>query len=356
MPQLRKDPVTKRWVIIVHEKAKSPKDFPSAKPKAQTGKCPFCPGQESMTPPEVMSYREPNTLPNQQGWQVRVVPNRYPALQIEGDLDRTGLGLYDMMNGVGAHEVIIETPIHDQGFEAYSKQHVLKIVSAYADRYRDLKRDRRFRYILLFKNSGAAAGASLDHPHSQLIATPIIPKRVMEEVEGARQYYYYKERCVFCDIIRQELSAGNRIIHENESFVAFAPFASRFPFETWIAPKDHKASFGDIEEAELDNLAEMMSGTLRRLIKTLDQPPFNYIIHTSPCDEHCADYFHWHIEIMPRLTKVAGFEWGSGFYVNHVPPEDAAKYLIQASLEEENTDEPTVSAGAPAVKSGTSAR
>ncbi|MFZ2957346.1 MAG: galactose-1-phosphate uridylyltransferase [Candidatus Ozemobacteraceae bacterium] len=329
MPQLRKDPVTKRWVIIVHENVRGPKDFLIPAEIRKSGTCPFCPGNESLTPPEVMSYREPNTLPNQSGWKVRVVPNRYPALQIEGDLDRTGIGLYDMMNGIGAHEVIIETSDHVIGDAFYDREQMLKIINVYVDRYRDLKRDRRFRYILLFKNSGAAAGASLDHPHSQLIATPIIPKRVMEEVEGARQYYYYKERCVFCDIIRQELSSGTRIIHETEHFVAFAPFASRFPFETWIAPKDHKASFGDIEENEIEGLADTMRTTLGLLIKTLGHPPFNYIIHTSPCDELCSEYYHWHIEIMPRLMKVAGFEWGSGFYINPTPPEQAAAFLLR---------------------------
>jgi len=331
MPQLRKDPVTKRWVIIIHEGEKGPKDFPKIPQQKKSGKCPFCSGGEANTPPEVMSYRQSNTLPNEPGWQVRVIPNKFPALKIEGDLDRTGIGIYDMMNGIGAHEVIIESPDHDGGFDIYSRDQVYKIISAYCDRYRDLKRDRRFRYILLFKNSGMAAGASIDHPHSQLIATPIIPKRVMEEVEGARQYYYYKERCVFCDIIRQELSSGSRIIHENENFVAFSPFAARFPFETWIAPKDHKASFGDIEDNEIESFADILRELLQRLIKALDNPPFNYIIHTSPCDEHCAEYYHWHLEIMPRLTKIAGFEWGSGFYVNPVPPESASKYLLQAS-------------------------
>ncbi|MBI3039324.1 DUF4921 family protein, partial [bacterium] len=182
------------------------------------------------------------------------------------------------------------------------------------------------------KNKGYSAGASLVHPHSQLIATPIVPKRVMEEIEGAQQYYYYKERCVFCDIIRQELSFGTRIIHENENFVAFLPFASRFPFETCVAPKEHKASFGDIDENELEGFAEVLHGTLQRIINTLNDPPFNYIVHTSPCDDHTMDYYHWHLEIMPRLTKIAGFEWGSGFYINPTPPESAAKYLLRTSI------------------------
>lgn len=328
MPQLRKDPVTKRWVILLHEQKKLPADFKIEHAPKQTNKCPFCPGNENMTPVELMSYRSENTLPNEPGWQVRVIPNRFPALQIEGDLDRMGLGVYDMMNGVGAHEVIIESPNHEDGFHNYSSEQISRVLHTYVERYRDLSRDRRFRYILVFKNNGPAAGASLDHPHSQLIATPIIPKRVMEELEGAKTYYYYKERCVFCDIIRQELSQGERIIHENESFVAFEPFASRFPFETWIAPKDHKDCFGDIDKGEIDGLADIMQATIKKLIKTLDNPPFNFIIHTSPCGEHCTDYFHWHIEIMPRVTKIAGFEWGSGFYLNHMSPERAARFLI----------------------------
>lgn len=331
MPQLRKDPVTKRWVIILHEQPKGPDDFEIETTPKQDIKCPFCPGNEGMTPNEVMSYRDPDTLPNEAGWHVRVTPNKYPALEIEGDLDRTGLGLYDMMNGVGAHEVIVESPDHEGGFHDYSVEQISRIISTYADRFRDLKRDRRFRYILIFKNHGSAAGASLDHPHSQLIATPIIPKRAMEELEGAKRYYYYKERCVFCDIIRQELSSGERIITENEHFLAFSPFASRFPFETWIAPKDHKDSFGDIDKNEIRPLAEIMRNTLRRLVDTLNDPPFNFVIHTSPCDGHCSDYFHWHIEIMPRLTKVAGFEWGSGFYVNPTPPECATKFLLEST-------------------------
>ena len=257
-------------------------------------------------------------------------PGKYPALQIEGDLDRTGIGVYDMMNGVGAHEVIIESPRHEDGFHNYTSEQIARILHASVDRYRDLRRDRRFRYILIFKNNGQAAGASLDLPHSQLIATPIIPKRAMEEIDGAKTYYYYKERCVFCDIIRQELSQGDRVVHENEQFVAFEPFAARFPFETWIAPKDHKDSFGDIDETEIEGLADVMHSTLQKLIKTLDNPPFNFVIHTSPCDEHCADYYHWHIEILPRLSKTAGFEWGSGFYINPVAPEKAAQFLIKS--------------------------
>ena len=183
MPQLRKDPVTKRWVIILHEQPKTPEDFKTVQPPRQAIKCPFCEGNETMSPPEVMSYRTPDTLPNTPGWAVRVVPNKYPALQIEGGLDRTGIGVYDMMNGVGAHEVIIESPRHEDGFHNYTSEQIARILHAYVDRYRDLRRDRRFRYILIFKNNGQAAGASLDHPRSQLIATPIVPKRAMEDLE-----------------------------------------------------------------------------------------------------------------------------------------------------------------------------
>lgn len=334
MPQLRKDPVTKRWVITIQENSQIPLCNKEKLPLFSTPEadCPYCPGHENINPPELMSYREPDTLPNEPGWQLRVIPHISPALQIEGDLDRTGIGIYDMMNAIGAHEIVVESPRHGEGFENFDKEQVVRIIAAYADRYRDLKRDRRFRYIMIFKNQGESAGSRFDHPHSQIVATPVIPKRVMEELEGARRYYYYKERCVFCDMLRQELSSGSRIISETEDFAAFAPFASRFPFETWIAPKDHKASFGDIEDAETESFADILHSTLVKLMTKLGKPSFNYIIHTSPCDEACSEYFHWHIEIIPRFSTSAGFEWGSGIYVNPVPAENAAAFLLQSAL------------------------
>jgi UDPglucose--hexose-1-phosphate uridylyltransferase len=331
MPELRKDPVTSRWVIVSTERGKRPSDFGAEPERERAGFCPFCPGNEDKTPPEVLAYR-PHGVPNGPGWQVRVVPNKFPALQIEGDLNRQGEGMYDKMNGVGAHEVIIETPEHGETLAGMAEQRVEDILWACHDRVLDLKKDERFRYILLFKNHGRAAGASLAHPHSQLIATPIIPKRVREELNGAREYYDYKERCVFCDIARQELSQGLRIISENDDFVAIAPYAARFPFETWILPRAHDPFFEDAQKHEYVSLSRLLRDVLLRFEKVLANPPYNLIIHNSPLREADGRAYHWHIELMPKLTHVAGFEWGSGFYINPTPPEEAAKYLRDVKL------------------------
>jgi len=326
MPELRKDPVTSRWVIISTERGKRPSDFGTEQERDRAGFCPFCPGNEDKTPPEVLAYR-PYGPPNGAGWHVRVVPNKFPALQIEGDLNRQGDGMYDKMNGVGAHEVVVETPEHGDTLAGMSQQRVEDILWAFHDRVLDLKKDQRFRYILVFKNYGRAAGASLAHPHSQLIATPIIPKRVREELDGAREYYDYKERCVFCDIVRQERSQGLRVISENDDFVAIAPYAARFPFETWILPRAHAPFFEDAQKHEYVNLSRMLRDVMLRIEKVLANPPYNLIIHNSPLREADGRSYHWHIELMPKLTHVAGFEWGSGFYINPTPPEEAARYL-----------------------------
>jgi UDPglucose--hexose-1-phosphate uridylyltransferase len=335
MPQLRKDPVLGRWVIISTERGKRPSDFPSEKKERKSGFCPFCEGCEDKTPPEVLAYRRGGTAPNTPGWDVRVVPNKFPALAIEGDLDRAGEGMYDKMNGVGAHEVIIESPEHDQSLSDLSVEHVELVVKASQERMLDLQGDTRFRYILLFKNRGGAAGASLDHPHLQLIAMPILPKRVTEELAGSKKYYGYKERCVFCDMVAQETWARTRVVCENERFLTMEPFAPRFPFETWILPKKHDPAFEDMHDEGRSAFASILKETLTRINAALNDPPYNFIVHTSPTAERDLDYYHWHVEIMPKLTKVAGFEWGSGFYINPTPPEDAANFLRDVSLETE---------------------
>jgi len=330
MPELRKDPVTSRWVIIATERGKRPSDFAAEPPARRSGFCPFCPGNEDKTPPEILAYRPNGGPPNTGGWDLRVVSNKFPALQIEGELSRQGDGIYDRMSGIGAHEVIIETPQHEATLASLSEERVEGILWAFRDRILDLKKDPRFQYILVFKNHGEAAGASLEHPHCQLIATPIIPKQVREEVDGVREYYRYKERCVYCDMIRQERQEKTRLILENDHFVALAPFASRFPFETWLLPKTHDAFFEDAQKQEYVSLAKALRETLRRLEKVLANPPYNFILHNSPLREADHQHYHWHIEIMPKLTRVAGFEWGSGFYINPTPPEEAAAYLRQA--------------------------
>jgi len=330
MPELRKDPVVGRWVIISTERSRRPSDFVQESVKPRGGACPFCAGNEDKTPPEILAYRPGDTSPNSQGWTLRVVPNKFPALQIEGGLEKEGEGLFDLMNGVGAHEVIIETPLHDGTLATLSTAQVADVACAFRERILDLRKDPRLEYILIFKNHGEAAGASLEHPHSQLIATPIVPIMVQEEMAGSAQYFGYKERCVWCDIIRQERQAGARIILENEAFVALAPFAPRFPFETWILPVAHHSAFEEIDNGEVEQLAALFRELLRRINQVLRDPPFNFIIHTAPLKEGPLDHYHWHLEFMPKLTRVAGFEWGSGFFINPTPPEESARFLRDA--------------------------
>jgi UDPglucose--hexose-1-phosphate uridylyltransferase len=259
------------------------------------------------------------------------VPNKFPALQVEGSLDRQGEGLFDRMNGIGAHEVIIESPDHGKTLAAMSEAEIERVLWAFRERIADLKRDIRFRYILVFKNHGAAAGATLEHSHSQLIALPIVPDFVREEIEGAKQHFASKERCVFCDIIHQEVTAGKRVIHENADVVALAPYAPRFPFETWLLPRNHSARFEDAPRQVYESLARMLKIVLMRMNKALESPDYNLIIHNSPFSEPQAnDYYHWHVELMPKLTRTAGFEWGTGFYINPTSPEEAAQVLRTA--------------------------
>lgn len=330
MPELRKDPIHGRWVIIATERGRRPSDFVVEGHRSSGGFCPLCEGNEDKTPPEVLAFRNNGTPPNQPGWSLRVVPNKFPALRIEGDLNREGEGIYDKMNGIGAHEVVVETPSHRENLATLPVQAIQNVLWAYRERIIDLRRDPRLRFVLVFKNHGVAAGASLEHSHSQIIALPIIPTRVAEEIDGSHSFFRYKDRCVFCDIIRQELKHKIRIISENSSFVALAPFASRFPFETWILPKSHHPSFEHIDPGAYEQAAQILSDTLQRLNRVLDDPPYNYIIHSSSFPETDRDYFHWHLEIMPKLTKVAGFEWGTGFYINPTPPEQAAEYMREA--------------------------
>ena len=333
MPELRKDPITGRWVIIATERAKRPSDFVREKVEIRgAGFCPFCAGNEAKTPPEILAYRKDGGARNTPGWSLRVVPNKFPALGIEGTMNRQGEGLYDKMNGIGAHEVIIETPEHQHTMATMPVRGVEDVLWAYRDRILDLKKDRRFKYALIFKNHGDAAGASLEHTHSQLIALPVVPKLVREELTSAKEYYGYKERCIFCDIIRQEMEDGVRVIAENESFVTIAPYAPRFPFEMCIVPKVHQSAFEESQKHEFGHLAAMLKDMLSRLDRVLDFPAYNHIIHTSPIPDASNDYYHWHLEIMPKLTKMAGFEWGTGFYINPTPPEESAKFLREAAV------------------------
>ena len=303
MPELRKDPIVGRWVIVSTDRAKRPADFVREPVAKKTGFCPFCAGNESKTPAEVLAYRPNGAGADGEGWTVRVVPNKFPALGIEGSLSRQAEGMFDKMNGIGAHEVIIETPDHDLSLSDLSEKRIEDVLWAFRDRILDLKKDKRFKYILIFKNHGKAAGATLEHSHGQLIALPIVPKHVLEEMEGAKQYYVYKERCVFCDIVRQETEAGIRVVSENDSFLTIAPYAPRFPFETWVLPKRHESAFENSSSQVYESLAKSLKSLLTRADQVLDSPAYNLVIHTAPVQEASLDYYHWHIEFMPRLDQ-----------------------------------------------------
>jgi len=337
MPEFRKDPIIGRWVIISTDRGKRPSSFGNVPKQEEPMMCPFCPGNEASTPPEVLAFRESDSQPNKPGWFVRVISNKYPALRIEGTHGREPMGIYDKMNGIGAHEVFIETPDHSRDLADLSVEEIKNVLWAYRERVLDLQRDHRFKYILIFKNHGEAAGASLEHSHSQLIATPIIPRKVEEEIIGARKYFEFKERCVFCDIIRQEIADKDRIVNDYGDFIAFEPYASRFPFETWLLPKQHVSHLVDFSDDIYFYLAEALRDILNRIRVALNNPPFNFILHTAPIGRKYNELYHWHIEIIPKLTKIAGFEWGSGFYINPTLPEDAAAFMrnIDASRAKE---------------------
>lgn len=341
MPELRKDPIIGRWVIIATERAKRPDQFsPPAEGPAE-GECPFCEGNEDHTPAEISAIRGNNSPKNGPGWQVRVVPSIRPMLRIEGELERRGEGIYDMMNGIGAHEVVIETPQHINNIADLDVEQLCRVFGIYISRIVDLGNDKRFKYVLVFKNHGwAAGGGRIKHSRSQLVATPVTPKRVKEELAGAKRYFDYHERCIFCDVVRQELDAKDRLIIDIDGFIAIVPFASRFPFEIWILPKKHSCDFVNLSGEHLWQLAKILKVALSKLKTGLQDPPFNFIIHTAPFRRPKSGYwktieedYHWHIEIMPRLTRVAGFEWGTGFYICPLLPENAAGFLREVRVE-----------------------
>ncbi len=342
MSELRKDPLVGRWVIISTERARRPDEFLpiSAPSEATQPDCPFCQGNEGETSPEIFSDRAQGSAPNTPGWNIRVVPSISPVLRVEGQLERKARGLYDVITGIGAHEIIVETPTHVASLAQLPHEQIRRVIDTYIQRMIDLERDERFKYVLLFKNCGRVAGEGrFRHSRSQLIALPVNPIRLKEELHGAQQYYELKERCLFCDVIRQELDAQKRIAAETTHFVAVTPFASRFPFEIWILPKGHSPDFNHLGLEQRSDLARILKAVLSKLSRVLDHPPYNAILHTAPFRRRKAGYwrsidqdFHWHLEIMPRLTRVAGFEWGSGFYINPTSPEEAARFLRDVEL------------------------
>ncbi|PKL91454.1 MAG: galactose-1-phosphate uridylyltransferase [Candidatus Goldiibacteriota bacterium HGW-Goldbacteria-1] len=324
MSEFRKDPLSNRWIITLDDKTFIPttgRALPADLPEKDEN-CPFCPGNEDKAGKEI--YKVDSAKGE---WAIRVVPNNNPYLQIETQLKKKGDTIYDIIAGTGANEVIIETPLHNGGFDNISQEQAAEIIKVYRARMLDLLKDDRLEYILIFKNKGSRAGANLVHPHSQLMAMPVIPKTISDEMTEAEQYYKFKTRCPFCDTLEAELSSRLRLIKESENFVSFVPFASRTPFEVWIMPKHHTSHFYTINDAMSAELGALLKDSISRVNKALNHPPYNYMIHTAPAKSPEIPFFHWHIEILPRVKSIAGFEWGSGFYINPTLPEESAEYL-----------------------------
>jgi UDPglucose--hexose-1-phosphate uridylyltransferase len=262
---------------------------------------------------------------------MRVIPSKFPVLRVEGTANRKAEGLYDKMNGIGAHEVLIETPQHDETFSTMPVKRIEDLFWAFRDRVVDLRRDVRLRHILLFKNHGKAAGGMLEHSHSQMIALPVVPKRAQEELNGSRRYFEFRDRCVYCDIVSQDLDTPERLVMETDHFLVISPYAPRFPFETWILPKNHASHAEAMSHGEIPEMADTVQRTFRKLDAVLENPPYNMVLHSAPIQDPSMPHYHWHMEIIPKLTHVAGFEWGTGFYTNPTPPEESARFLRDAN-------------------------
>lgn len=310
MPQLRQDPIAGYWVSLSKDRSKRPFDFHRSpvQPKAGTI-CPFCPGKESLTPPELLSY----PAANGSGWRLRVFRNKYPA--IEG------------------HEVIVESPEHRNTFGELPETAAVDLLLAVRDRILDLKQDPELEYVQFFKNNGPGSGASMSHPHSQLMALPIVPGQVQLELDGSLQHYEEHGRCIFCDLIDLEEAQPERVILATAEVLVIAPYAPRFAFETWVIPRAHWSHFELTEEPVLRAVAAALHKIARRLESVLDGPPYNLLLHTAPVQEPAMPHYHWHIEILPRMGGVGGYEFGTGCYINAIVPEEAAEVLRRALAE-----------------------
>lgn len=337
MPELRRDPVVGYWTIISTERSRRPMEF---RPKRITDEhdCPFCEGREKDTTPEVWAIRREGTAKDAPGWDVRVLPAKQPMLSEERPFDRFGEGIYDVMEGTGRHEIIVESSKHRHDLDEMSQGEAENAVKAYVSRVNAHEREARFKYPLLFKNHGLVSGAASDvvrHSRSQLIAMPITPKRVKEELKAAKAYFERRDRCVFCDILRQETADGSRVVAQNDLFFAFCPFAARVPFEMWILPKRHCPDFGRLDPAAATAFTRILRECLAKLRVLLSDPPYTFILHTAPYRHQKRELYwktieedyHWYLQISPRLTRAAGFEWGTGIHINPTPPEDAATLL-----------------------------
>ncbi len=329
MSELRQDPTTKAWVILAPERAKRPQSKPRVRPADELpsfdSSCPFCPGNEEMTPPEV--FRLPMSDKGTP-WEVRVVPNRFAALTPgeNGDIVEEAR-LFRKMDGIGAHEVIVETPSHNLPMALMSYEQVEKVLIAYQERYNALKKEKHLKFITIFKNHGWASGTSLVHPHSQIVATPIVAPSYHHQFDIAHEYYIDRGRCLYCDLLAGELEKNKRIVVKTEQFVVFHPYASHAAYETWIMPRGHCASFGIFPATYMNQLATALKNVLLCLYESLDNPAFNLMVDSTLTEDEEDPYYHWHIRIVPRLTTIAGFEMGSGIYISTALPEDTASQM-----------------------------
>ncbi len=332
MSELRQDIATKRWVIVAKERAKRPHQFLKQATVQEEpdhrDDCPFCEGNETQTPPEVYALRD-GSEPNQPGWKVRVVPNKFAALSPSTKWEGVkNPDIFTTITGYGSHEVIIETPLHNQTLATLPVEQVDLCLQAILQRMRTLAQDSRIAFVQVFRNHGASAGTSLVHPHSQLIATPIVPTNIREEIEEARRFYDDRVTCVYCYLMEREMESGERVVLTTDRYIVLAPFASRFPFELMILPRRHSASFvAEARAEDVTALADVLRRTLLLLYRAANNPDYNAVLHTAPLRDSCMDYYHWHIEIVPRLTTPAGFELGSGIYITTAIPEETASYL-----------------------------
>ena len=323
LPEWRQNPITGAWVIIAPERGTRPSESPGSPafpPLFES--CPFCAGHEQHTPPELFAVRAAGSHVNQPGWRVRVVPNRYPAVR-----DFAFAPEADKHAGFGKHELVIESPHHDLELAHLLPGQVQDVVTAWRERLRALSHDDRLKYAHVFKNQGTAAGASVAHCHSQIIALPFVPPFLQQELDAGQTYHARHERCIFCDLLHAERAARSRIVWESPRYLAVVAYAGRQPYETWILPRQHQCRFETINAEETAELGTMLWQVLSKLQQVIDRLSYNVILHTAPFHEGPLPHFHWHLEVLPRISQAAGFEWGTGVYINIVRPEDAAERL-----------------------------
>ncbi len=337
MNELRRDAVSGRWTIILIGEEVKVEDLLSVSYLANMQPqetCPFCEGNENLTPPEIFAIRSDDSRPNTPGWKIRVIPDRNPILQRHGDIDNRAEGMYDVLNGIGAHEILIEHPHHNINIPEFSVAYMVDILKTMQFRIKELKKDPRFRYVLIHKNYGEATGNTLKHAYSQILATPITPRRIRDELLNAKEYYSYKERCVFCDIVEEEMRRQKRVVLDDGKFLVFEPFASGRPFETWIVPREHETFFENTNN--LQALSETFIKIMLKIKKLLNDPSYLITLHNGPNISASVKRgywktlkhdFHWHFEIVPRLRNRNSFELGSGIPINPVAPEVAAQML-----------------------------